>query len=325
MRLSLAARRTPMLVALGGAMSALGSAAGAQLPGTPVGGGAFGLINLVDGARRLPGLVTPGDVVLQEVLPLPQPVDRTKWSDVVRFFNAPDATGAMRGWAILLSDGENGFGNIGVRYVVRSFANAVSSFDLPDALDPNNQFVLEGIGNLPNPAIADPTPWVVPGVRYNVFSDVNEVEPPPGPKLPGAVVPVPGQPSNLILVFGERSPECDFPNGPCGGVSTNMALVPGVATVCDVGNFGAGPCGPGSDVSDLLNVAANGDITLTFSEDGPGPDEELPLIVLDEGTSGNYFVDDLPEPEVPEPATLALVAPGLFVIGGLRSRARRRR
>jgi hypothetical protein len=284
------------------------------LPGTPLAGGSFPIVNLFDGATLLPAPVTPGDVVLREVPPVPppDPLDRTKWSDVVRFFNGVDASGALQGYAVLVSDGETGVGNIGVRYMSLSFQNVLTNFDLPDSLNANSSFVLEGIGSPPQQIAADPTPWQVPGLLYKVHSDINEIEPTPPPKQPGAVVAGQG-PANLVVVMGENSAVCDIAMANCPVVVTGIPLFPGNNTVFEA---------DGVTFSDTINFNAAGMITLTQSDNAPGAgEEELPLVVLDEGTSMTLFVPDAPE--VPEPTSIFLAAVGLIgllVYGGCGSR-----
>jgi hypothetical protein len=290
-------------------MMVLPLAQAASLPGTPLGAPFAAPIDLSEGSTLLPGPVTPGDLVLREVPPVPppDPLDRTKWSDVVRFFNGVDSFGVQRGFALLVSDGENSVGNIGLRFISQT------TFDLPDALDPNTSFVLEGIGSPPNPAPADPTPWQVPGDLYNVHSDVNEIEPTPGPKQPGAIVSgQPNFPQQLLVFLKEFSgiaippSGCDFANQ-CPSVATGFPLHMGTATVVEP---------DGVNFSDQLTFAGDlaGTVSVTQSEAGMDPfepDTDLPLVRLDEGTSATYIVQDS---EVPEPSTFILLSSGLLGI-----------
>ncbi len=97
------------------------------LPGSPLGNANFGAIEITGGLNVLPGPVEPGDVVLKENPLITDDLNRTNWSDVVRFYNINYA-GVDMGIAFQMSDGEAGIPDVAL------YGLTNSDILLPDAL-----------------------------------------------------------------------------------------------------------------------------------------------------------------------------------------------
>jgi hypothetical protein len=277
--------------------------AAAILPGTPLGGGAFGTLDIVDGINVLPGQVTPGDVVMLEN---PSgPLDRTNWSDIVRFFNFTTSLNGTIGIAYKISDGEAGIPRIDI---LDENLNAIQ----PDVLSSNNQFINEvqvGTGTE-----ADITPYTVPGALYNIHSDAALSE------LPETF---PAAPFQLIALAGGGKGWLFYTmvEGTCGFdcarlQSVRAAFVPGNGVVNEAGG----------GISDILNVVAQpgnpnfSNITLTsFADDNNSTlldDLEVFPLVRGDESGGGILIEGT---DLPEPSTYFLLMSGLLLFGGARA------
>jgi len=289
-------------------------AKGDSLPGTPLAGN-FGTQDIVDGLNVLPGPVQPGDVVLLEN-PL-GPLDRTNWSNIIRYFNFQTVFNGVIGIAYQISDGEAGIPRIDI---LDENLNAI----LPDTLSPNNQFINEiqvGTGTE-----ADITTYTATGAEYNIHSDAASPENPEVfPPVPGQQIQFPGGGKGWVLyhmvegVTGNCGPDC------ARLTSVKNAIVRGALAVPE--NEPGKPAG----ISDTITVAAQAgnpafsNITLTsFPDDNdstPAQDLEwIPAVVGDE--SGVSFL--IEGSDVPEPTTIVLLGTALALFGVANWRRQRK-
>jgi hypothetical protein len=242
-------------------------------------------------------------------------MDRTNWSDVVRFFNDSFTfTGVTHtlGIAYLMSDGENGLPSI-------ALVNGVTAFvTLPDALNSNNLFAQETlVGN----GIDDITPYSPSAsTTYNIHSDAALTPDPPDVVIqPGTLlVPPPGmmnKPHLMLPPIIETLAETDAA-GP-GGVHSVLDLVGGVVATDDGGDvISYTPLGPGLGT----------DIRLIFSDPPEGSPLEMESYrsIGDETVTSGYIVSEDPPVPAPEPAIVLLLASGLLGLAAVSWKQRRR-